>query len=351
MSFEIRKTPYIVEYTAEEVTKLLPLYSKEDKVLIVDGDIIAFKVSSVCEFKYLFKHKENGDTFKAKSKKEFKNFLEEEDGELGTIEDYDCEFRQEAEPFSYCAKTLKDALENIMEATECNKLEIYIGGSNNFRSFLPLYPQYKTNRSNQPRPLLLTQAKEYLINVKGAFKIKGSEADDVVQMRVKQLYEQGIKSVVYSNDKDLLQNITYNLSNYNPDSGVISEYPKGVSGLTMKGSSLKGCGVKWLLAQTMLGDDTDGYSPKKFFKKKYADKSYYNDFNEIVDHKEFVEKWILKWKDLVGDKIFVSDYEGFETEHDWLSLAELYYSCAKMVDGDFPTLKDLFKYYGVDYVL
>ena len=56
------------EYTAEEIYKDLPSYTKQDKVLIVDGDIACYKIASVTEFKYLYTSSE-GEEFKVKSRK------------------------------------------------------------------------------------------------------------------------------------------------------------------------------------------------------------------------------------------------------------------------------------------
>lgn len=60
------------EYTAEEIYKDLPTYSKQDKVLIIDSDIHAFRVSTVCESKYMYTHP-NGDVYNVKSKGAFKD--------------------------------------------------------------------------------------------------------------------------------------------------------------------------------------------------------------------------------------------------------------------------------------
>ena len=166
------------EYTAEEIYKDLPTYTKQDKVLIVDGDIVCYKIASVTEFKYLYTAS-NGDEYKVKSKKAFSSFLIEqtralnnaiyeksENGEdvsglikeleLWNPENFTVVPTQIAEPVSYAIKSLNDSVIKIMEYCGCNKVEFYIGGSGNFRNEIPLPEQYKTNRKSNERPIHLT---------------------------------------------------------------------------------------------------------------------------------------------------------------------------------------------------
>ena len=61
-------------------------------------------------------------------------------------------------------------------------------------------------------------------------------------------------------------------------SGKLYEYKDGV----------KGHSLHWLLFQTFLGDPVDCYTPKPFFNRRYADKSYYKDFKGITNEKELL---------------------------------------------------------------
>ena len=96
------------EYTVEEVYQDIPTYTKKDKVLIVDMDIMCYKVSSVCEYKYHFTCKDSGEVFNVKSKKSFKDYCLENDL---NYDNFDCINEQTAEPKSYAFRTISDALE------------------------------------------------------------------------------------------------------------------------------------------------------------------------------------------------------------------------------------------------
>lgn len=332
------------EYTAEEIYKDLPTYSKQDKVLIIDSDIHAFRVSTVCESKYVYTHP-NGDVYNVKSKGAFKDYC------LESNLDYDsfsCEPKQVADPISYCIKTLNDSLKKVMEFVGATHYEMYIGGSNNFRLKLPLPLEYKSSRSTASRPLLLTQVKEYLIKHKGAKRITGEEADDVVQNRMRSLNKQGIRCIAYSIDKDIYQNVDYDLMVYDPAKDDIIISKKGVGELIDRGKDVKGSGLKWLIAQVLLGDEIDGFTPKVFFKKRYADKGYYKDFNDCKTEVEVLEKFVEVARRLVPDNVSYTSFTGQLMELNRKELFEMYYLLPKMRDGWCETLEELFSFYGLD---
>ena len=375
MAFKVYKPkddPVSKEYTVEEVYQHLPIYAKKDKVLIVDMDIMCYKVSSVCEYKYKYTCKTTGDVYNVKSKKAFVDFLAEEYNWLSNdilqkqargedvtqlkfklkllnSDNFDCVNEQTAEPKSYAFKTISDALERALEFTGCNKYELYIGGSDNFRLKIPLPTQYKMSRTTIQRPLLLSDVKEYAIKYKGCKKIKGVECDDLVQRRMRDLNKQGIRCCLYTIDKDSKGVVDYDISIYNPDHQDIEFIKGGLGNLYDTKSGVRGDGLKWLMFQTAMYDKIDNYVMNSHYLKRYGEKSFYKDFNGCATEKELLEKLIAKWKELLPELTTYTSFDGSLQEHNWLSLAEMYYRCAKMQDGSFPTLISLFEEYGVDY--
>lgn len=332
------------EYTAEEVYSSLPTYDKRDKVLIIDSDIHAFRCATVCETKYEYTHP-SGDVYNVKSKTVFKEYC------LENNLDYDsfaCEPKQVADHISYCIKTVNDSLKKVMEFVGATHYEMYIGGSDNFRLKIPTPTEYKASRSDVSRPLLLTPVKEYLIKYKGAKRITGSEADDVVSHRMRTLNKQSIRCIAYSIDKDIYQNVDYNLMVYDPAKEDIIVSKKGVGELVDRGKDVKGSGLKWLIFQTLLGDEIDGFTPKGFFKKRYAGKSYYKDFNACKTEVEVLEKFVEVAKRLVPDKVSYTSFTGQLMELNRKELFEMYYLLPKMRDSWCETLEDLFSFYGLD---
>ena len=332
------------EYTAEDIYNSTPTYSKSDKVLIVDSDIHAFRVSTVCESKYMYTHT-NGDVYNVKSKGAFKDYCLENNLDYDS---FSCEPKQVADPISYCIKTLNDSLKKVMEFVGATHYEMYIGGSNNFRLKLPLPLEYKSSRSTASRPLLLTQVKEYLIKHKGAKRITGEEADDVVQNRMRSLNKQGIRCIAYSIDKDIYQNVDYDLMVYDPDKADIIVSKKGVGELIDRGKDVKGSGLKWLILQVLLGDKIDGFTPKQFFNKKYADKAFLKDFDSCKTEVEVLDKFVEVAKRLVPDSVSYTSFTGQLMELNRKELFEMYYLLPKMRDGWCETLDELFSFYNLD---
>ena len=72
------------EYSAEEIYNTLPIYSRKDKVLICDADILCYKIASVTEFKYLYTSSQ-GEEYKVKSKKSFKAYCEDNNLEIDSF--------------------------------------------------------------------------------------------------------------------------------------------------------------------------------------------------------------------------------------------------------------------------
>ena len=335
------------EYTPKEIYSKLPNYTKQDKVLIYDADILSYKIASVTEFKYLYTSPE-GDEYKVKSKKSFKAYCEENGLD---IDSFTVENVQIAEPVGHAIKSMNDSVAKVMEYCGCNKVEFYIGGSGNFRSEAPLPTQYKTNRKETVRPIHLTALKDYLIKYKGAKKVCTEEADDVVQHRMRDLNRQGIRCCLYTIDKDSKGVVDYNISIYNPDKQDIEFIKGGLGNLYEIKNGIRGDGLKWLMFQTAMYDKIDNYVMNSHYLKRYGERSFFKDFNGCKTEKELLEKLISKWKELLPEKTVYTSFDGSLQEHTWLSLAEMYYSCAKMRDGSFPTLVYLFEEYEVEYNL
>ena len=87
----------------------------------------------------------------------------------------------------------------ILSETEANEWKIYLSGDNNFR--YEIFPDYKANRRDQPKPRHLEPIRESLVTNWGATICDGYEADDALGMESNP--QTGI--IICSIDKDLLQ--------------------------------------------------------------------------------------------------------------------------------------------------
>lgn len=104
------------------------------------------------------------------------------------------------EPLEVAMYRVHDMIQTIIKGTNCNDMEFYIGGENNFRK--EIYPEYKANRKDKPLPTYLNECRELLVTQYGATIVNGMETDDMLGIRQTQL--DGASRIV-SLDKDLKQ--------------------------------------------------------------------------------------------------------------------------------------------------
>jgi len=93
------------------------------------------------------------------------------------------------------------AIEKILAQWNIKDFQLFITGENNFR--YKIYPEYKANRINTPRPTYLEVCKQHLVDEWGGLLSDGCEADDLLGIEQTKYSEQGVESVIVSIDKDL----------------------------------------------------------------------------------------------------------------------------------------------------
>ena len=103
------------------------------------------------------------------------------------------------EPPEVALWRVHDMIERICIATNCSEIEGYLGGSDNFR--YNIYPEYKGNRKDKPKPTYLEDCRELLVTQYSANIVNGHEADDA--LGIAQTKYDGA-SRICSLDKDLL---------------------------------------------------------------------------------------------------------------------------------------------------
>ena len=324
-----------------------PVYDKDDVVLVIDGDILAYKISTAVEDRYVTITNSKGDTRDFQTKTKFKEWCKSKGK---SFDDYSLEEKQSAESIEFCLGTLKRAITKVMNKVGANKVEIYVEGTGNFRKELPLIDLYK-DREVTLRPIHLKACKQYLIDWQGAIAVDGRETDDFFQQRLYELHLDGIKAIGYSNDKDSKQEYRYDITLFNPDHNEVKTYKGGVGELWESSNGIKGSGLVWLCFQCILFDKIDSYCMNQFYTKRYGEKSFFKDFKDLKTKNDVLSKAVEKLKLLLPEKIEYIDCFGKKQGHNWLSLTELYFQCCymKVKDNDNTTFESLLKEYGVEY--
>lgn len=92
----------------------------------------------------------------------------------------------------------EELLDQIITKVEATEYKLYLSGKSNFRK--KIYPEYKANRNEKPKPKWLTSVREFLIEQQHAELAHDDlETDDMLGI------EQTEDTIICSLDKDLLQ--------------------------------------------------------------------------------------------------------------------------------------------------
>ena len=125
----------------------------------------------------------------------------------GDIVAYRCSAScKEADPLEISCIRSDKLIREILQEVEADKYKIFLSGGSNFR--FDIYPEYKANRKDKPRPIHLQSTREFMVNEWNAELCDGIEADDALginQDYINEIPWEGLSSIVCSIDKDLLQ--------------------------------------------------------------------------------------------------------------------------------------------------
>jgi len=93
-------------------------------------------------------------------------------------------------------------IKEISKATECDAVEVFLTGKDNFRVAVATTAPYKGNRKDTPKPFHFKEMREYLVKGWEAQVVDGMEADDA--LGIAQTKAEPESTIICSIDKDLL---------------------------------------------------------------------------------------------------------------------------------------------------
>jgi 5'-3' exonuclease len=115
----------------------------------------------------------------------------------GDIVCFRCAVSAEAEPEEIAVLRVDKLIRDILYLTNAESYEFFLSGSGNFRK--KIYPEYKANRKDKPRPIHLDACRKYVTDTWNAVLAHGCEADDLLGAK------QTPDTIICTIDKDLLQ--------------------------------------------------------------------------------------------------------------------------------------------------
>lgn len=328
----------------------------KQRIGVIDCDFVAFRVAAACENScVVVKHKESGSTKEFKNKTEFKGRAKKTIGgwlgdhntqriekgkEPFSLDDFEITEKYIAQPKSAAIHSIKHMLMSFKKHLGLTKSILLVGQGKTFRHNLPLPTQYKADRADLHKPILLDDMKKYLMGRDNTEIVTGIEADDrlshYMYMSHQHYKECGYHNyVAVSIDKDNMQ--TYG-EIFNPAKDYLGEwsYPEtfiidghGELYRDPKGK-VRGQGDMWLYFQMMNGDDTDGYNPTKPFGIRCGEVTVYDHLKDCTNEKEALEKLVEAYSDWFPKGVEYTSWCGKEMKITPVEYLQLITDCAFM---------------------
>ena len=207
--------------------------------VLVDGDSLVYRCGFAAEKTFYLVAEQAGENTEYTACKDYKEAK-------GRAVDLSCIWtRKEIEPIENCLHTVKSALRGITEATGSTELIVVLSGKSNFRE--DIYPEYKANRINVPKPKYYREIRDYLVQHWKAVVTKDNlEADDLLGIYAMQLRSDGRDLVIVTQDKDLDQIpgrhydwTTAAFEDISPEQGIRNFYTQLLTGDST--DNIKGC--------------------------------------------------------------------------------------------------------------
>jgi len=194
-----------------------------------------------------------------------------------------CCVLNEDDPVEYALHNVKQSLSRVKEDTEADEFIPIVSGHGNFRH--DIYPEYKANRRDQPRPPYLKEARQYVIDHWDGMFVDGLEADDVCGIM---MYNSGgedrLTLAHIDKDLDMLEGHHYN-------------YRTGESYYVTESEA-----YRKFHYQMLTGDSTDNIPGLYKLTGKKAQKKYKQPIDDMEDPQDMWQHVMKVYEECAGDE-------------------------------------------------
>lgn len=300
----------------------------ETDLCVIDGDVLAFRAAAANEKRTVVAtHIKSGKECTFNNRTELKEFVIGKQGKYNPL-DYSVKDVQTPTSVAFVNHSMKATIKSICDFCGTSNYHIVVGGKTNFRDNLELPKKYKSNRDGTLRPILLADAKEYLIKKHGAEIADGVESDDVLTYYQYEGYKNKKKVVLCTNDKDARSHPGY-LYNWTEEDAKIVKV-NGLGYLYEQKTDVKGYGRKFSYLQMLVGDATDGYKPTDICGERFGSKTA---LKLLGDLKTDVDCWkvlVEQYKTWYPDDTTYVAWNGNTHTKNWLEIFQMYVDCVHM---------------------
>lgn len=288
--------------------------------LLIDGDLLAFKLAASLELKWV---EYNGEVFKTTTlaKKEcVLNGVEYDESLLvkksSIVDDWENELSTN---YDWKMKGLKYWVRPT-------SIELVLGVGDSFRCDIAKMQKYKGSRDNADRPTMLGAVRGWLAHKhKTHYSTDGDEGDDLlVRMAVN---DTGF--VIASSDKDFWG---CPVKVVNLDNPTRPENADQFGKLFRSGVSVKGIGRIFFYHQLLFGDGADDYKPFIYSNtvRKFGEISVMNLLTQFDNDQDCVDAVVEKYKEAYPDPFDFKCPNGVLTTYTWKDALQEIIDCAYM---------------------
>lgn len=302
-------------------------------IALFDFDIIAYRAAAAAEKRSVkITYKSSGNSREFKTRTEFKKFLKEKnldyDESKFIVEDV-----QRPEPVENACQIVKMQVYNIKRQIKADYTEGFVGtGDNNFRLQLDLPELYKGNREESLRPLLLDDAKKYVLSKFPGEKVAGIESDDMLVIRSHEFLAAGHKPVVITLDKDQWGCVGTSYYDWTKEDAKVIDVPAfGYVEHIKEKNKTVGLGLNFYCFQMLFGDSADNYFPSDLHGKRFGEISAVNLLKDCKNVNELFTVVEKQYKEWFPNPITYKTQTGSIVTKDYKDILELYHSACYML--------------------
>ena len=303
---------------------------------VFDYDYLKYSIASVCEKRSIVvTHRESGNEKEFPTRTEFYgHYLKKSGGWLAernkerteqgkepwVAEDFDIADKQVAEPVSHMNNIVKAHINGVVKALGASSYYGYIGKGESWRVGASTILEYKGQRKENIKPLMLDEIEDYLRRRHDAEIITGLEADDMVIIdSVK-----NPKLTIVGVDKDYNGCEPINL--FNPDTMSMPLRIEGLGKLWIeekknsKGKiekKVRGMGRKFFYFQILSGDESDNYCANSATDTKWGDMGTFKLLDSCGNDAECWQAIFAGYKKLYPEPKEITGWRGDKFMVDW----------------------------------
>lgn len=310
---------------------------------VFDMDYIKYAVASAGETRSIKAyHPIDGTEWKAKSRTElWGHYLKKDKGLLAehnktngtnyTADELVVIDIQEPEPIANVKHSAKSMFESVLYQLKTNKYKGFIGKGESWRVGRSTILEYKGNRKDVLKPLLLDEISDYLTRKYNCEVVEGLECDDRVVMESFNKPDHCVIGI----DKDYAGSPVNWFNPNKPEYAVVNCNKLGELFLDDKGK-VRGFGRMFLYHQILSGDSSDNYAANSASKLDWGEKSSYKLLKDCKTDKAAFEALKKGYQLIYPEPVQIKGWRGVMLEVDWKYVFDENWTMAKMLrwEGD-----------------